>query len=114
MKYSDSLLTHLSNTNDINAFLDELYHEGYVASNYVSAMQVDTSSWQQYCEENEIQKIKLTLFHAVTEDEEVTSTENSRANHRSRHVLLHQWCLLLPEPDERMDIVSCLKRDLAD
>ncbi|CAM3942044.1 hypothetical protein [Alicyclobacillus pomorum] len=75
VKYTESLLTNLSSTSDVNSLLSELYHEGYVTDNFVKAMQNDASSWQQFFQENGIQKIELTLFHAVPEDGKVTSTE---------------------------------------
>jgi hypothetical protein len=75
VQHADSLITNLSSTSDMNAVLNQLYHEGYVTSNFVSSMQAEASSWQQYCQQNGIQKLELTLFHAVTEDENASSSE---------------------------------------
>lgn len=73
-QYVEQVTTDLSSTNDVVALTEQLYHEGYVTHNFVNdiTQYFTPTSWKDISQQDQIQSLKLLLFHVVTQD--TTST----------------------------------------
>jgi hypothetical protein len=77
IQYVDTVKTNLNATSDPDALTNTLFHEGYVTNNFVTWDQQYNAKnpWSTFVQNNHVSKLQLTLFHAISQDEQITSTE---------------------------------------